>query len=156
MPFFITLTMFLLLFNPALKADTLNYFDSDFCTGYLEGTRQNPGLWKHCCLEHDLYFWAGGSKKDRSMSDKRLKACVVSTGQKFHAQLIFLGVHLGSLSPFKIRSKQWGNGWTDRQAYKKLSEQETAELIHFLEISHPELDEKLKISFFNQLKSRLD
>jgi hypothetical protein len=156
MQFLVYFVGILLFFSPALKAESLNGFKTDYCTGYVEGTRQNPDLWKHCCVEHDLYFWAGGSKKDRSKSDERLKACVSSTGQKMHAELIFLGVYFGGLSPFKIQGKQWGNGWKNRPSYEKLTEQETFEIFHFLETSDLNLDEKLKLSFINQLKSRLD
>lgn len=156
MQFLMPFVVVLFLFNTALKAETLHHFESDFCTGYVEGTKQNPNLWKHCCLEHDLYFWAGGSKKDRSEADERLKTCVALTGQKLHAHLMFIGIQLGGLSPIKIKNKQWGNGWINRKAYEKLTEQETFEVMHFLEITKPELDEKLKSSFLNQLKSRLD
>ncbi len=156
MSFILKFLILFSIFTPALRAEGLNNFKTDYCTGYSEGPRSMPNLWKHCCVEHDLYFWAGGSKKDRVKADEQLKVCVAQTGQKIHAQLIYLGVQLGGLSPFKIKNKQWGNGWNQRASYEKLTEKETLEIFHFLEINHPEISQNLKQSFIIQLQSRLD
>lgn len=143
---------------PCLGSDAQNLkpFVTDFCTSYREGTSQKPDLWKHCCVEHDLYFWAGGSLEDRKATDLRLKSCVESTGAIFQAKLIYLGVTLGGVSPIKFKSKQWGNAWENRQRHISLNEIETSQLIQYLEENEFELSSELKQTFKEQLNSRLD
>ena len=94
-------------------AGSLKPFHSNFCTGFPPGTKANPDQWKHCCIEHDFYFWAGGCSHFRVVADKRLRACVEQTGAREIAFLMYLGVRIGSYSPFKIKEERWGNGWLD-------------------------------------------
>ena len=47
----------------------LKPFATDYCTLYVEGTRSQPNLWRHCCVEHDLYFWCGGNLEDKKATD---------------------------------------------------------------------------------------
>ena len=100
----------------------LRPFETDFCTGFPEGTRQEPGLWKHCCVEHDLHFWAGGGRKARRAADRRIHQCIRDAGAPGIARLMFLGIRLGAISPFKIEKRKWGNGWRDgRGDYRPLT-----------------------------------
>jgi hypothetical protein len=149
--------LILLISLPAVSiaVEEFNPFITDFCTAYPEGTSSQPNKWKHCCLEHDLYFWAGGSISDRNEADKGLKNCVEKTGAKFQAKLIYLGVSLGGRSPIKFKAKQWGNAWKQRNRYLNLSEIETSSLIHNLELNNPELAPEIRQSFKQQLHSRL-
>jgi hypothetical protein len=100
-------------------------FVTDGCTGYRDGTRQDPNLWRACCVEHDLHFWAGGTKAMRDATDLRLRDCVRATGQKTEAEIIYLGVRLGSLSPVKIPGMGWGNAWA-KSGYRKLTRADVA------------------------------
>lgn len=102
----------LLIFSSAL-ASSLKPFHSNLCTGFPPGTKTNPNQWRHCCIEHDLDFWAGGCKHHRISADKRLRSCVEQTGAREIAFLMYLGVRIGSYSPFKIKEERWGNGWLD-------------------------------------------
>jgi hypothetical protein len=137
--------------------DSLNPFETDYCTSYSEGTLGHPNQWKHCCVEHDLYFWAGGSSQDRKKTDLRLKSCVESTGAKFHAYLMFYGVKIGGMSPVRFKSKQWGNAWGQgRSRYEKLNEQETFLVLHHLDLENSSLPLPLKNSFKQQLLGRLE
>jgi hypothetical protein len=151
--------LFILLFiilSFSLEAQTyfLQPFTTDYCTSYPEGTRERPELWKHCCLEHDLYFWAGGTKADREFTDLQLKRCVERTGARFQAKLMYWAVKLGGRSPIKFSSKKWGNGWGDeREADLKLSEDEIEVVIEEMS-SSSEIDYQLKESFSQQLRSR--
>lgn len=131
-------------------------FVTDYCTLYVEGTRAQPNLWRHCCLEHDLYCWAGGSLDDKNVSDLKLKACVQMTGARTQAILIYAAVVIGGHSPIHIKSKQWGNTWENRPRYLSLTESETSKVIYHLESNYPDLSSELKQSFKEQLNSRLD
>jgi hypothetical protein len=136
--------------------EEFNPFLTDFCTAYPEGTSSQPNKWKHCCIEHDLYFWAGGNKEDRNEADNGLKNCVEKTGAKLQARLIYFGVSLGGRSPIKFKTKQWGNAWSQRKRYLSLDEIETSSIIHFLDLNNTELSTELKQSFKQKLYSRLD
>ena len=100
----------------------LKPFTSNGCTGFADGTRENPKQWRHCCVLHDLAFWAGGCSLFRDQADAELKACVADTGAKLAALVMYLGVRLGAHSPFKIKNERWGNGWSDgREDHHPLS-----------------------------------
>ncbi len=90
----------------------LRPFKTDGCTGWFDQSFKYD--WKKCCVIHDLYFWAGGEKSDRKNADKKLRQCVKEVSNGFHAGLIYFGVKTGSLSPFKIPSKKWGNAWDEK------------------------------------------
>lgn len=133
----------------------LREFTTDFCTAYPEGTFAQPHLWAKCCVEHDLFLWAGGSKKDRNDVDKNLKKCVAETGATIHSKLIYFGVRLGSYSPIKFKGKLWGNGWIPRRKEAPLTKEEILFIEEFLK-DHPsdalsthEID-----SLINSLKGR--
>lgn len=134
----------------------LKPFLTDYCTGYAEGTREKPDLWKHCCVEHDLYFWAGGSRDDRKQTDLRLKHCVEATGEMEVARLIYAAVTIGGASPIRFKTKEWGHAFEKRERYLALTTQETALVIEHLEHQSTELSTELKNSFYEQLNSRLD
>jgi hypothetical protein len=134
----------------------LKPFLTDYCTGYAEGTRAQPDLWKHCCVEHDLYFWAGGSRDDRKATDLRLKHCVEATGAVEVARLIYAAVTVGGASPIRFKTKEWGHAFANRERYLALTTQETSLVIEHLEHQDTELTTELKNSFYEQLNSRLD
>lgn len=121
-----------------LNASELHTFTSDLCTGYVEGTLKNPHQWERCCIEHDLYLWAGGSKLDRKLTDQRLRRCVKATGAPIHAQLIFLGVRLGSYSPIKFKGKAWSNGWKTPRPSLPLTNNEIDVIEEFLTYQPPQ------------------
>lgn len=140
----------------AQNNETLKPFLTDYCTAYPEGTREQPDLWKHCCIEHDLYFWAGGSRDDRKETDLRLKHCVEATGEVEIARLIYAAVSLGGASPIRFKTKEWGHAFTKRERYLSLSSDETALVIRHIENQESELTPELKNSFYEQLNSRLE
>jgi hypothetical protein len=102
---------------------------------------------------HDLRLWAGGTRKERRHVDKLLRQCVKDKGGKMHGLIMWLGVRIGSLSPFKIPGKQWGNGWGKKNRKKKLSDLEITKLEESLrkdsELSVDEID-----SFIKELRDR--
>lgn len=133
-------------------------FKTDYCTGYPDGTFSSPEKWKHCCLLHDLFLWAGGEEKDRVASDLELKSCVAATGEENQALVMYWGVRAASYSPVKFPDKVWNNGWrTSRPAFQKL----TAEDLELISEELKSSDYKfvpvgIKNYFLKQLRSRLD
>jgi hypothetical protein len=113
--------LFFLSFN--IHAFTLNEFKTDYCTMYKEGPANDPEAWKDCCLEHDMYYWAGGTIKERKVADLRLKECVEDLGYPLEAKLIYSGVLLGHLSPIKSKYP-WNNGWKGKRQYLSLTTSE--------------------------------
>jgi hypothetical protein len=58
--------------------------------------------WAHCCIEHDLYLWAGGTKRHRNLADTQLKKTVLKkSSNSFHAYVMAMGVFFGKMSPNK-------------------------------------------------------
>ncbi len=130
-------------------------FTTDFCTSYPEGTHDEPKLWQDCCLEHDLYFWAGGSQTDRSTADLGLYQCVAQAGALWHARVMYYAVRVGGYSPVKFKTKKWGNGWSERVTYEALSIEETARLINDVQ-SVSSIPTNVLQSFSRNLWSRLE
>lgn len=156
MRIFICLCLLVSSLSYSAEREILKPFLTDYCTAYTEGTREQPDLWKHCCVEHDLYFWAGGSQEDRKKTDFRLKSCVEATGAVTQANLIYLAVSLGGSSPIRFRTKQWGHAWEFRSRYLSLNENETALVLQYIETLSGDVTPELKQSFKEQLNSRLD
>jgi hypothetical protein len=151
----ILIVMFLLHLKPAFANDVkLEPFVTDYCTNYPEGTKEEPDLWKHCCLMHDLYFWAGGSKEDRSNADMELKECIEVTGATQIARLVYLAVRAGSYSPIKYPDKKWSNGWSERPEFLPLSSEELQLIESEILSGHEEISSLHKQHFILQLRSR--
>jgi|GEM_PF-594331 len=110
------LLLFLMANAPAQaegRESALKAFVSNGCTAFANGPKNDPEQWAHCCVEHDLFFWAGGCPSFRLQADQRLRDCVSATGAPRIAWLMYLGVRIGSWSPIKIKEERWGNGWLD-------------------------------------------
>lgn len=110
---------------------TLQDFETDGCTMFIEGPASKPDLWAHCCFEHDLRYWFGGTSADKKYSDKKLKECVKEVAGSFWANLMYNGVRLGSLSPIKFKYV-WGWAWTPKRGKTKLTMEELDYIIQRL------------------------
>lgn len=131
-------------------------FKSNGCTMFPEGTSSNPKKWEHCCTEHDLFFWAGGTKAERDLADLGLRDCVIDTGARDIGRLMYAGVRAGYRSPIRLGKESWGNAWHGTRApYTKLNEVETAEIIHALELQGDDLSPGLMEKFKMILRGRL-
>ncbi len=111
--------------------NTLKNFETDGCTMFFDGPKDRPNLWRHCCVEHDLRYWYGGDSVDMKNTDLRLKACVKEVAGDTWANLIYLGVRTGHLSPIKNKT-HWSWGWTNKRANSKLSKEESEYVIEEL------------------------
>jgi hypothetical protein len=145
----------ILFFNLSARASELRSFSTDYCTNYPEGTTAQPDLWKHCCLIHDLNFWAGGEKKDRRSADLSLRSCIEATGAFSTAQIMYWAVRAGSLSPIKYPDKRWGNGWPGRKVHLPLTRQEIERIDVELR-KEDSLPFTIKEDFVRSLYLRLD
>jgi hypothetical protein len=147
------LFLFLILSSNTLYASQMRNFATDGCTMAPDGTIYRRGLWHQCCVAHDLRFWGGGTKAERVDADKKLKQCVAEKAGSVIANLFFAGVRVGSVSPWKIPSKKWGNAWFDLSGYRKLSEIEIQELMS--EVMKLDLQEEIRNEFLLELENRL-
>jgi hypothetical protein len=66
--------------------------------------------WQHCCVEHDIDYWCGGSAVDRCAADRRLLACTEASGHDIAGRVMYLGVRMGG-HPWLPFSWRWGYGW---------------------------------------------
>jgi hypothetical protein len=131
-------------------------FTTDYCTNFPEGTRKHPELWKECCLKHDMFFWAGGSKNDRLAADLGLRACLEKTGAIKLSRMVYLAVRAGSYSPIKYEKFRWNNGWDDGREIRALSSQDIDLIEEELSRGYDFIPEPLKQSFLHSLRSRKD
>jgi hypothetical protein len=111
---------FTFVFSNALQAASLKPFQSDGCTMFMDGPVGKPNLWKHCCFEHDLRYWFGGSDQQMKQTDLFLKACVKDAADGFWAGLIYNGVVAGHSSPVKSKY-HWSWAWEPKREEKELS-----------------------------------
>ena len=126
-------------------------FHTDYCTGYPEGTREEPMLWANCCIKHDLAYYVSGTRKDRRKADKLLRSCVEKVSTKTRANIMYTGIVLGHLSPIKAKTA-WGWAWKnfERKSFDELSDEQKQEALHAIYQSDVELyliDEFLKEFF---------
>lgn len=138
----------------AIFTGDLGPFLSDGCTFFPEGPRRDPDRWAICCYEHDLRFWAGGSKASRKRADERLKACVAERGSDATALLMYLGVRLGRFSPRKIPGKTWGNAWATHGGYRDLSETDVERILQ--ELRQYEVPADIEARFIEALRLDLE
>jgi hypothetical protein len=101
----------------------LEPFTTDGCTKYHDGTKENPTLWLHCCIAHDIAYWLGGTSDERKAADDNLFQCVSATGQPKTARIMYIGTRAGG-GPLGQNSYRWGFGWNRVRDYKLLSDRE--------------------------------
>ena len=66
--------------------------DKEFTT---DGCSMWPdGPWKGCCVSHDRWYWAGGSKEKRLHADMALRKCVSNRGWPIMAWVMYVGVRI--------------------------------------------------------------
>jgi hypothetical protein len=102
---------------------SLKAFESDGCTMFVDGPPHEPKKWAHCCFEHDLRYWFGGTVENQDFSDLQLKACVKEVAGSNWASIIYRGVRSGHHSPIKSKYK-WSWGWSPSRLGEPLSLEE--------------------------------
>lgn len=81
-----------------------NAFTTDGCSLWPNG------LWRSCCIEHDILYWCGGPNWRRRKADHLLHECVHRHSNALNANLMYIGVRIGGsrLLPLPWR---WGYGY---------------------------------------------
>lgn len=153
MNFLIFFLLFLTNFSFA-NTSQIAPFETDYCTNYPEGPKEKPDQWKHCCLVHDMYFWAGGNKQNRYDADLELKSCIEATGALHQAKIMYYAVRIGSYSPIKYSKKKWNNGWSKRASFQTLSLEDIQSIEKELLSGYDFINIQMKQHFIQKLKSR--
>jgi len=95
-------------------------FASNGCSGFREAT------FFSCCFVHDLAYWAGGNRTERTRADRALWGCLYDiSGEHIVAGVGFILVRLGAI-PGRFIRDGWGRAWynTDRRRYAELTDDE--------------------------------
>ena len=148
------IVIFLLNSCVVIAASDLRPFKTDYCTAFPEGTISQPDLWKHCCLIHDLHFWAGGTRKERDLMDINFKECIAETGMPRTAEMMYQAVRAGSHSPFQFKGKHWGNGWREKAYYEKLKVENVNQVESILSSGHDFISIEYKEKFLHEIRER--
>ena len=115
-------------------------FTSDGCSLFVDGTFEDPELWKECCLKHDIAYWQGGTKEQREAADIAFRECVQKkTGNAELAELMYQAVRTGG-EPYYPTWYRWGYGWPIGRGYKSLSKSEMLQVETKLEKYHLNLE----------------
>lgn len=129
------LSIGLYIFHTPWQSSTLRPFSSDACSLFPEGTWSQPTRWCHCCVQHDLAYWQGGSASQRLAADQSLRSCVQHTGENLIGSWMYAGVRLGG-SPYTPTWFRWAYGWPYGKGYQTLTSHEQKEVMkRSLEIS---------------------
>jgi len=103
----------LFLFSFSIYSFELKPFETDGCTFIIDKPIfSKKKSFKYCCFLHDISYWIGGSRDQRSRSDKELRRCIKNESNGFYGTIFYFGVRTGHLSPIKSRFK-WGWGRSD-------------------------------------------
>lgn len=86
-----------------------NPFTTDGCSLWPDCT------WQECCVDHDKWYWCGGSAEDRKEADATLRNCVARESANT-ASLMWVGVRLGG-APWLPLPWRWGYGWPWPRGY---------------------------------------
>ena len=112
-------------------AADLKPFTTDGCSSFPDGTIEHHSIWAHCCIQHDIAYWQGGTYDDRLKVDQALEQCVAKVGEPEVAKLMLAGVRVGG-SPYFPTSYRWGYGWPYPRGYKALTDDEKLEVVRRL------------------------
>ncbi len=105
---------------------TLSEFSSDGCSLFPDRSLINADDWCHCCFEHDIAYWKGGTQEERLAADIALRECILEkTGNQDLADLMYEGVRFGG-SPYFYNWYRWGYGWSYDRKYQALTIEEVA------------------------------
>lgn len=104
-------------------------FSSDGCSAYPDGLPHTEEYeWLHCCMTHDMAYWAGGTHEEKVKADAQLGQCVAEASTVSHGRMMEMGVIIGGV-PYISTSWRWGYGWNRMISYKELSQDEKEQVI---------------------------
>ena len=78
---------------------------------FVDGCTLVPDFnFKHCCDEHDIAYWKGGSLAQRKKADIEFRQCIANSNQFLLAGIYYFGVRVGG-TPILPTPWRWGFGW---------------------------------------------
>jgi hypothetical protein len=101
--------------------NTLHDFASDGCSMSPDGVVVGRLEFVPCCVEHDVAYWAGGTREQKSAADLRLRQCVQEKSNEFMADVYYQAVRVAG-GPYLPTPFHWGYGWEKRRGYMPLTE----------------------------------
>ena len=154
--------IFSLLAIKLAAAGQLEDFRSDGCSLFPDGTLLQQDLWCECCIAHDIAYWQGGSRKQKSQADETLRQCVQQkTGNTTLADTMYYGVTIGGLPVFPTWYR-WGYGWRYGRGFQALNTNEIQQveekLLHYRQSLTPfscDGEHPLKILLKNEMRELL-
>lgn len=106
----------------------LRPFKTDGCSSVSpDGTIGRPTLWQHCCVEHDIAYWYGGTLQDKKDADSALNQCVSDVFSGIFGRAMEVAVYIGG-GPDLHTGYAWGYGWNHIRGYHELSQQDQDEI----------------------------
>lgn len=130
----------LIILASSCHANELKPFTTDGCSLWIDGTLEQPNLWRHCCVAHDLDYWKGGSEAQRKQSDDNIQACVKAAQGPGMADYMYKNVRWGG-SPYWVNHYRWGYGWSyfdglKPRGYKEPTDEEQQQIGRLLPAAH--------------------
>lgn len=106
----------------------LRPFKTDGCSSVSpDGTLGRPTLWQHCCVDHDIAYWKGGTLQEKNDADETLNQCVSEVFSGIYGRAMQVAVYIGG-SPRYHTGYAWGYGWNHIRGYHELSESDQREI----------------------------
>ncbi|MET0356905.1 MAG: hypothetical protein ABW044_09005 [Cellvibrio sp.] len=107
-------------------------FTTDGCSMWIDGTPNQPFLWRHCCVAHDKAYWIGGTALERRQSDQELQKCITDIAGTIMGNYMYTFVIPGG-SPYWLTTYRWGYGWSYLEegkwrGYKTLGDEELVQV----------------------------
>jgi hypothetical protein len=110
--------------NPVTVGNKLQAFTSDGCSWFPDGLLvTDKNKWLHCCIEHDVAYWKGGTSEEKKAADQHLGQCVAKTGERLIGKAMALGVRGGGAADLPT-TFHWGYGWVQYRGYAPLNDDE--------------------------------
>jgi len=108
-------------------ADGIIPFTSNGCSGFREAR------FFSCCYVHDLAYWAGGTRSDRTRADRTLRDCLRDISHDPLLSYVGWGlIRLGYIpGMFCCDGGGWGRAWrnTDHARYATLTPDEARQVL---------------------------
>ncbi len=98
-------------------------FETNGCSYSPDGTKVEPTKWQHCCVQHDLKYWMGGTAADRKQADADIKACIGDIQNELVGNMYYLVLRVAGSGPH-----HWGYGWKYSKGEAEFSEKEKNEV----------------------------
>lgn len=80
----------------------------------------------HCCVQHDIAYWLGGTKRQKEESDQELNLCISQKTNSMVGDAYKAGVSVGGSAGLR-NTFRWGYGWDRLRDYSPITDEEMAQ-----------------------------